>query len=131
MNWDIRQKYIQYLKSLSKEKIKFCIFSPNFFLKRKKKKKKKTCYEERNKILSNMWGKIKLVLRKRGLELLRQKSSRPTCVFCHPHKILAERFLKTNKRRYGDKTNMAPRMQSICKDMTRREQCNASKPDML
>jgi hypothetical protein len=31
MNWDIRQKNMQYLKSYQKKEIKFRIFSPNFF----------------------------------------------------------------------------------------------------
>jgi hypothetical protein len=47
----------------------------------------------------------------------------PTCFFCHPHQIPIEIFLKANKRKYGDKTNMVPRMQRICKDMTKRNQC--------
>jgi len=79
-----------------------------------------------------MWGKIKPVLRERGFELPKQENSRPKCFFCHPHKLLAKIFLKANKRKYGNKTNMVPRMQSICKDMTwRKKKYNASKLYML
>jgi len=34
---------------------------------------------------SSMCGKIEPILRERGSELLRQKISRPTCFFRHPH----------------------------------------------
>jgi len=39
-----------------------------------------------------MYGKIKPVLRDRGSELPRQKSSSPTYFFCHPHQIPLEIF---------------------------------------
>jgi hypothetical protein len=37
----------------------------------------------------------------------------------------------TTKENFGDKTNMVPRVQGICKDMIERNKCNASKPEML
>jgi len=37
-----------------------------------------------------MCGKIKPVFKKKGSELPRQKSSRPTCFFCHPQIVPAE-----------------------------------------
>jgi hypothetical protein len=50
-----------------------------------------------------MCGKIKHVLRERGSELPRQKSSRPTGFSCHPHQIPAEIFLKTTIENMGIK----------------------------
>jgi hypothetical protein len=38
----------------------------------------------------SMCGKIKHVLKERGSELPNQKSSRPTCFFCHPQMVPAE-----------------------------------------
>jgi hypothetical protein len=61
----------------------------------------------------SMCGKIKPVLRDRGPELPRQKSSRPTCFFCHPHQIPVEIYPQENKRKYGDKINMVPRIHSL------------------
>jgi hypothetical protein len=57
--------------------------------------------------------KIKPILREKGSELPRQKSSRPTWLLCHPHQIPAEIFPQDNKRKYGDKTNMVPRMRTM------------------
>jgi len=61
----------------------------------------------------SMWGKIKHVLRERGLEIPRQKSNRPTCFICHPKKISAE-VSQDNKRKYGDRINgSSNRMQGM------------------
>jgi len=80
----------------------------------------------------SMCGKIEHVLRERGSKLSRQKSSRPTCFFCHPHQISAETFPQDNKRKYWDKTNMVPKnAKHVNKYMIGKTQCNASKPDML
>jgi hypothetical protein len=57
----------------------------------------------------SMCGKFKPVLMERGLELLRQKSSRLTCFFCHPQIVLAEVF-KTTRENNRDKTMMVPRL---------------------
>jgi hypothetical protein len=80
----------------------------------------------------SMCGKIKPILRERGSELPRQKSSHPTCFFCHPYQITVEIFPRDNKRKYGDKTNMVPKnAKHANRYMIGRTQCNASKPDML
>jgi hypothetical protein len=50
--------------------------------------------------LSNMYGKSKPDLRKRGLEIPRQKNSSMMCFFCHPQIVLAE-VSQDNKRTYG------------------------------
>jgi hypothetical protein len=100
-------------------------------MKKKHKNNKNMLYGTDPKSNPIMCSKIKHVLRERSSELLSQKSSRSTCFFRHPHQRPAEIFFKANKRKYGDKTNMVPRMQSMCKDMIERNQCNASKPDML
>jgi hypothetical protein len=51
-----------------------------------------------------MRGKIKPILRERGLEIPRQKSNRPTCFICHPKKKSAE-VSQNKKRKYGDRIN--------------------------
>jgi hypothetical protein len=48
--------------------------------------------------------KSKPDLRERCLELPRQKSSRPTCFFCHPLIVPAE-VSQDEKRKYGDRIN--------------------------
>jgi hypothetical protein len=62
-----------------------------------------------------MKGKNKPDLRERGLELPRQKSSRPMCFFCHPKKCL-QKFLKITRENMGDKINgSSNRMQGMNK----------------
>jgi hypothetical protein len=58
-----------------------------------------------------MYGKIKLVLKKRALELPEQKSSCPTYFFCHPQIVPAE-VSQEQQEKYGDKTIMVPRLQA-------------------
>jgi hypothetical protein len=48
-----------------------------------------------------MQDKIKPVLRERGLEILRQKSSRSACFNCHPKKKKSADLSQDNKRKYG------------------------------
>jgi hypothetical protein len=71
-----------------------------------------------------MYGQIKLVLKERGLELPRQKSSHLTCFFCHPQIVPAE-VSQNNKRKYGNKTNMVARLQGKKKYVREKPmQCN-------
>jgi hypothetical protein len=66
-----------------------------------------------------------------GSELLRQKSIRPTCFFCHPQIVPAE-VSQDNKEKYEHKTNMIPKnAKHVNKYIIGKTQCNASKPDML
>jgi hypothetical protein len=61
-----------------------------------------------------MYGKTKPVLRERGLEIPRQKSSRPTCFNCHPQKKYLQMFLKTIRENMGDRINASSnRMQGM------------------
>jgi hypothetical protein len=53
----------------------------------------------------SMKGKTKPVLRQRGLEIRRQKSSRPTCFNYHPQKKYLQKFLKIIREKYEDKIN--------------------------
>jgi hypothetical protein len=82
---------------------------PLFFFMLKKKKERerktiKTCLQGKETISNpSMWGKIKPVLRERGSELPRKKSSHPTCFFYHPHKIPAEIFSRQQKKILGIK----------------------------
>jgi hypothetical protein len=46
--------------------------------------------ENKKKSSPSMYGKIKPVLREKGLEIPRQKSSRLICFFCHHQIILAD-----------------------------------------
>jgi hypothetical protein len=78
----IRQKDMQYLKSYQKKKIKIPHLLSLYlfiFMLKKNRKTTKTC----------LW-KIKPVLREKGLEIPRQKSSRLICFFCHHQIILAD-----------------------------------------
>jgi hypothetical protein len=45
-----------------------------------------------------MCGKIKPILDERGLELPRQKNSRPTCFFYHPQKAPAIVFQEQQEK---------------------------------
>jgi hypothetical protein len=105
---------MQYLKGYQK---KFCIFSPNFFFMKKKKKKNdiktKTCSIVKNQNLNPACVVRSNLSSGRGSELPRQRISRLTCFFYHPHQIPAEIFPQDNNRKYGDKTNMVPRIQSM------------------
>jgi hypothetical protein len=89
-------------EKLSKEKNKNSTSSPPFLfffmLKKNRQKNNKNMLWEKEKISSpSLWGKIKLVLMERGLEIPRQKSSRPMCFICHPQKKYLQKFLKTTK----------------------------------
>jgi hypothetical protein len=55
--------------------------------------------ENKKKSSPSMYGKIKPVLREKGLEIPRQKSSRLICFFCHYQIILAD-VSQDNKRKY-------------------------------
>jgi hypothetical protein len=48
-----------------------------------------------------MCGKIKPVLKERGLESLKQKSSRPTYFFYHPQIVSAEVFQDNTRKQWG------------------------------
>jgi NifB/MoaA-like Fe-S oxidoreductase len=86
--------------------------------KKNKKQKTKTCSMEKNQnLILACVVRSNLFPGREVQNLPRQKSCRPMCFFCHPHQIPTEIFLK---RKYGDKTNMAPRMQSIYKYMMKR-----------
>jgi hypothetical protein len=49
----------------------------------------------------SMCGKIKPVLKERGLESLKQKSSRPTYFFYHPQIVSAEVFQDNTRKQWG------------------------------
>jgi hypothetical protein len=105
--------------SKEKKKKKFGIFYPIFFFnveKKNRQKNNKDMLWGKETIYSpSMWGKIKPVLKERGLEIPRQKSSRSTYFICHPQKIFAE-VSQDNKRKYGDRINGSlDRMQGMNK----------------
>jgi len=97
-------------EKLSKEnKIKFCIFSPNFILllllflmlsTKRQKNNKNMLDENKCKNSPSMYGKIKLDLRERGLDIPRQKSNSLMCFFCHPQIVHAE-VSQDNKRKHN------------------------------
>jgi len=90
----IRQKDMQYLKSYQKKKIKIphllSLYLFIFMLKKNRKTTKTCLWKTKKKSSPSMYGKIKPVLREKGLEIPRQKSSRLICFFCHHQIILAD-----------------------------------------
>jgi hypothetical protein len=75
-------------KKLSKEEIKILSSPPIFFFsvknKNRQKNNKNLLWGKETISSPSMWGKIKHLLRERGLKIQRQESSRPTCFFYHP-----------------------------------------------
>jgi len=62
----------------------------------------KTCFDGKEiETKPSMCGKIKPVLKERGSELLRQKSSRPMCFFCHPQIVPAEVSQDNKRKQWG------------------------------
>jgi hypothetical protein len=75
-----------------------------FFFKFKKisqKNNKDILYGKETISSPSMCGKIKPILKEKGSELSREKSSRPMCFFCHPHKVPAEIFSTQQEKIWG------------------------------
>jgi hypothetical protein len=111
-------------KRLSKEKIKFLPSSPPIFhlfifVEKNNRKTKKNVGNIQILILAcGVRANLFLIGR---FEITKTEKQLLDVLFCHPHRILAEIFSKASKRKYRDKTNMVPRMQSICKYMIERK----------
>jgi len=92
-------------EKLSKEKIKILHLLPQFFLFFIFLcKNNKTCFDRKEtEPKPCMCGKIKPVLKERGLELPRQKSSRPMCFLCHLQIVLVEVFQDNTRKIMGIK----------------------------
>jgi hypothetical protein len=73
-------------------------------LKTNKQKNNKDMLMEKEMTSSlSIYSKLKLVLRERGLEIPRQKSSRPTCFNCHPQKNICRCFSREQEKIWGIK----------------------------